>query len=156
MRKIHYLLIPLFYLLVGGAGCWYTMQGLAVWYPALAKPAHAPAPWFFLLVWPSLFLLAAWSFFLFVDRARGRASFGVGVRLYIMNGVLGAAWCYLFFVRHLLGLAVLAAALLAGSVVLIIIFARPYSFRATLLLLPYFLWSAVLTSLANEIFLLNR
>ncbi|MGV1097924.1 TspO/MBR family protein [Thiovibrio sp. JS02] len=156
MRKIELLLIALFSCLVGSIEFWFAARGIADWYPALVKPPHAPGPWLLGVAWPVLSLLAAWSLVLFVDAARASASLGAGVRLYLMSGVAGIAFCYLFFVRHLLDLAVLAAVLLAGSIVLIIIIARPYSFRATLLLLPHFLWSAALTSLVHQLIRLNR
>lgn len=156
MRKIHCLLILLYYFLVAGVVHWFISLGTGGWYQSLAKPDHAPPAWFFPVVWPPVCFAAAWSFCLFVAEARQSASFWTGVRLYIMLGVLSGALSYLFFARQLPGLAVPAAAVLAGIAVLIIIFARAYSFRATLLLLPFFLWAALFASLSYEIFLLNR
>ncbi|GEM_PF-6667876 len=155
MRKLHFL-VPLLYLLAASAALRFTLLGGGYWDGVLAKPAGAPTTWAFALSWPLFYLLAAWSFLLFAGQAAGSASFGAGVRVYLMQAVLGVSFSYLFFVRQLLGPAVLVAAFFAGSIVLAMILARPHSFRATLVALPCFLWGAFLTSLAHEIFQLNR
>lgn len=154
--RIHYILVPVFYGMIALAGRVFTARGLGLWYETLLKPAYTPPGWLISMVWLGIYFLTALSLISFINAARSSPGFGTVLRLYILNGILNAAWSYIFFVLHLLGPAVLAAAFIAGSVVMIIILARAYAYMACLLLLPYFVWATFATRLAYDIFMLNR
>lgn len=131
------------------------LPGLTTWYVPLARAGEAPPGWLIVLGWLASQALAAFSCLEFIGRARGSSHFGPGLRLYLAHGLLGLAWCSLFFIQRALGPAVLAGAVLAGSVALIIMLARISSYRAALLMLPVFLWTVFLTGLSHAVFQLH-
>jgi len=153
--KIYYILPPLFYFLIALAGRWFTAQGINSWYPALVKPVYTPPGGFIGAMWTIVYIFTAISLIVFISRARSSPVFWLVILLYIVNGLLNAFWSYLFFVQHFLGLAVFDAALLAATLTLIMIMARRYSYLASVLLMPYFLWVCSATYLAFDIFRLN-
>ncbi len=152
--KIHYLWVPCFYLLVALAGKFFAAQG-AEWYPTLVKPEYTPSGTFIGLVWPAIFILTAYSLITFINEARPSPLFGIVIRLYLVNGIMNAAWSFIFFTAQQLSFAVLAAVAIAGSVCLIMILARAHSYKAAILLLPYFAWSSLGALLSYDIFRLN-
>ena len=131
------------------------LPGLTTWYVPLARAGDVPPGWLLVPGWLASQALAALSCLEFVGRARGSTHFGPGLRLYLAHALLGRAWWYLFFIQRALGPAVLAGAVLAGSVALIIMLARVSSYRAALLMLPVFLWAVFLTVLAHAVFQLQ-
>ena len=155
MKKIHYILSPVFYFLIALAGRSLTAQGVNTWYPALVKPEYTPPGSLIGMTWTLIYILAAASLIIFVNRARNSPVFWSVILLYIINGVLNGLWSYLFFTKHLLGPAVFDAAILATTVALIMIMTRRYAYLASVLLLPYFLWVCFATYLAYDIFMLN-
>ena len=155
MRKIHYILSPLFYFLVALAGRVFTAQGVKTWYPTLVKPEYTPPGSFIGGMWTVIYILAAASLIIFINRARTAPVFWTVILLYIVNGVLNGLWSYLFFTKHYLGWAVFDASLLAVTVALIMILARRSAYLASALLMPYFLWVSFATYLAYDIFILN-
>lgn len=156
MKKIHYILVPLFYFLVALAGRIFTAQGVSSWYPTLVKPDYTPPGGLIGAMWTVIYILAAASLIIFINRARHSPVFWSVILLYIINGVLNALWSYLFFTMHFLGAAVFDAALLAATVAFIMMLARRYSYLASVLLMPYFLWVSFATYLAYDIFRLNQ
>jgi len=86
------------------------LPGLTTWYVPLARAGEAPPGWLIVLGWLASQALAAFSCLEFIGRARGSSHFGPGLRLYLAHGLLGLAWCSLFFIQRALGPAVLAGA----------------------------------------------
>jgi len=156
MKLIHYILSPLFYLCVSLAGRYFTAQGVGTWYPSILKPAYTPPGSFIGIVWTVIYILAALSLILFVNRAKGAPLFYPVLALYIVNGILNAAWSYIFFTKHLLGPAVIDAAMLLITVLLIILLAWRYSTAASMLLVPYGIWVSFATYLTYAIYTMNR
>lgn len=155
MTKLHYVVAPIFYGLVG-LFCWFFMaQGQGGWYSLIVKPAYMPAGWVVVGGQLISFVSACFSLILFVNHAKGTQVFGTVLRLYLLNGLFNVAFCYLFFVQHVIGPAVLVQAFVAGSVVMVMALARPYSYRVVLLLLPCFVLAAFFTRLGYDIFMLN-
>ena len=155
MSKLHYLLVPIFYGLVGGLSWVCMVQGQGGWYSLIVKPSYMPAGWLVVALQLLSFVPACFSLILFVNHAKGTQVFGSVLRLYAVNGLLNVAFSYLFFVQHFIGPAVLVEAFVAGSVVMIMALARPYIYRVVLLLFPCFVWAAYSTYLAYDIFMLN-
>jgi benzodiazapine receptor len=156
MRKyIHYLLAPLFYLIVARVGALFTSQGVTSWYPTIAKPSYTPPGIFIGIMWTIIYILSAISLFLFVNKGRGKRMFWPVISLYILNGITNASWSYVFFVRHELWLAVISAVLIWLTVGILIISIWKISRIAGLLLMPYLGWASFATYLTYVIYQMN-
>ena len=146
---------PLFYIIVLLAGRKFTAQGLAGWYPLLVKPSYTPPGGLIAIVWTIIYLLTALSLIFFVQNARVKSFLWTIVGLYILNGILNAAWSYIFFTRHLLGYAVIIAGLIGATVALMIYFVWKESKAAAFLLVPYLAWASFATYLTYDIYIMN-
>lgn len=154
MSKANYILIPLVVVVVALLGNWFTGGGME-WYETLSLPSFTPPGYAIGIVWTAIFILGAVSALLFWNKA-GRAKYFYGVAsLFILNAVLNALWSYLFFVRHLLGLAVVEMGLLNLTTLLLMVLIKKRSKAAAWLLLPYFLWVSFATYLAYQVWMLN-
>ncbi len=137
------------------SGRMFTSQGVADWYPEILKPSFTPPGSVIGIVWTVIYILCAISLIMFVNRGRGRPLFWPIVALYVFNGVVNAAWSYIFFTRHLIGPAVIDAVLIALTAGLMMVLVWPWSRAASLLLLPYVLWVSFASYLTYAIYLLN-
>lgn len=155
MRRAHYILIPLFYFLVAFSGRLFTAEGVTSWYPALEKPPYTPPGPLIGAVWTVIYILTALSFVLFVNRARGERNFRLIAGLFVLNGIMNAAWSYIFFTMHGLALAVADSALIWLTVLLLMALLWPRSRASSLLLVPYLAWTAFATFLSYRIFVMN-
>ena len=121
------------------------------WYAQLAKPAFNPPDWIFAPVWSVLYAMmavAAW-------RAWLRAGLGPAILLWLAQLVLNAAWSWLFFGLHRIGIA-----LLEILVLLTLIAATTMAFwrRERLaggLMIPYLAWVAFASVLNAALWVLN-
>ncbi|MFH0820319.1 MAG: TspO/MBR family protein [Candidatus Peregrinibacteria bacterium] len=125
------------------------------WYSALMKPAVQPPNWIFMVAWTLLFILIglaayyAWNFYKFDI---GRKLFA---GLYVLNGLLMAAWTDQFFVNHNLGKGLV---ILVGLIVVIealIIVGFYTNKKSSYLLMPYLLWILFATYLNASYLTLN-
>ncbi len=155
MKYASWIAAPLFYLLVAFAGGRFTAQGLGPWYQSLSKPAFTPPGNVIGGVWTIIYILSALSLILFVESGRGRRRFAAVLILYATNGVLNALWSFIFFTRHLLGLAVVDALLIWVTVALLVGATLRVSLWSALLLLPYLVWVSFATYLSYAIYRLN-
>jgi benzodiazapine receptor len=155
MKHIHYILSPLFYVSVAFAGRYFTARGLSSWYPSILKPSYTPPGSFIGVMWTLIYILTALSLIIFINRAQGQPLMIPAIVLYVLNGILNAAWSYIFFTKHLIGVAVIDAALLAITVLLIMVLAWRLSPTAAILLVPYFIWVSFATFLTYEIYKIN-
>lgn len=155
MKRLHYILVPAFYLGIFLAGRAFTSAG--TWYQSLVKPAVTPPGAVIGMVWTVIYILSASAFILYMNRSKNAAPFlfRAIVGLFILNGILNALWSYLFFSRHLLGLAAADALGIFLSTGLIMVLAWPASRITSLLLLPYVCWTGFATYLTYEIYRLN-
>lgn len=150
-----YILSPLFYICVALAGRLFTAQGLDDWYWTLSRPAYTPPGSFIGIMWTVIYILSSLSLILYVNAARGRRGFRSVIALYIVNGIVNAAWSYIFFTKHLPGPAVIDAGLIAITVLFIIIYVWRHSVTAAILLLPYLLWVSFAAFLTYAIYKMN-
>ena len=109
------------------------------WYAALSKPAWNPPNWLFGPVWGILYLLMAIAAWL-VWRESGLAGAALPLGVYLLQLVLNAAWSWLFFGRHQLGLAFIEILLLWGAILVTIILFWSVKPLSGILLVPYLLW----------------
>ncbi len=156
-RYAHYMLIPAFYMLIAVSGRLFTFEGVAEWYPTLVKPAYTPPGSFIGAMWTVIYILTALSFIIYINRSReARLSPWTVAGVFVINGIFNAAWSYIFFTRHMVGLAAVDAAVIWVTVLIIIILAWPRSRASSLLLIPYLLWTAFATFLNYRIYVLNN
>lgn len=154
-KLLAYLLPPVFYLLVALAGRQFTSAGIAGWYPSLQRPSFTPPGSIIGIVWTLIYILSAASLIQVFRTAYRKPYFSLIIGLYILNGIINAAWSYVFFLRHLLMYAVIDAVLIAFTVLIMILSAWQYSKLSAFLLVPYFLWASFATFLSYAIFKLN-
>ena len=155
VKYLHYIISPLFYLGIALAGRVLTAQGLTNWYPYIVKPSYTPPGSVIGAVWTLIFILSAISLILFVNSGKGNHAFWTVIGVFVLNGILNAAWSYLFFAKHSIGLAFIDAVLIGITVGLIMIMVWPYSKASALLLLPYLCWVSFASYLTYDIYTLN-
>ena len=154
-KYLIYFLSPLFYICVSLIGSAFTSQGIDPWYQTIAKPSYTPPGSIIGLVWTVIYILAAISLIIYVKNAKYTKRFRLIITLYIVNGIVNAAWSYIFFTKHLLGLAVLDAGLIWITVLFIIMLAWHHSKMACMILFPYLGWVSFATYLTYVIYTLN-
>ena len=124
------------------------------WYDELTKPAWNPPNWLFGPVWGVLYLLmaiAAWLLW----RKSGLAGAAVPLGLFVLQLALNAAWSWLFFGRHQLGLAFIEILVLWGAILATIIGFWRLNPISGILLVPYLLWVTFASVLNFTLWRLN-
>lgn len=155
IRYMYYILPPLFYLAVALTGSAFTASGMDGWYQSLLKPAFTPPGGIIGAAWTLIYILSAISFMLFLNSGAPGRTLSVVAGLFVLNGVINAGWCWVFFTVHMLRAAVVVAALIGISVAALIAVVWPYSRLAGVLLVPYLSWVSFATYLSYEIYRLN-
>lgn len=135
-----------------GIGGWLMNNGpLTEWYISLNQAPWTPPGWAFGVAWTTIMLcFSLYMAFLYVKIP----SIKVKV-LFLIQFILNVSWNYIFFNQHLVsvGLAVIIALTVAVATFM---FTFKNDLKAkTLLILPYFIWLCVATSLNTYIVLYN-
>jgi tryptophan-rich sensory protein len=139
----------------GALAGYFTASGVDIWYRTIEKPAWNPPDAVFAPVWTTLYILMGIAFyFVWISNAdpvlKRRATV-----MWVVQLVLNAAWSFLFFKRHDIGLALLEIIVLWLAILLtIFIFARIRK-AAAWLLVPYISWVSFATILTYTIWKLN-
>jgi translocator protein len=120
------------------------------WYQSLKLPSWQPPAAVFGPVWTVLYLLAGTSAFLAWRDVSGPRR-PRALALYVVNGVLNAAWTAIFFRAQRPVLAGVEIILLLGTIVALIALVRPFSRPAAAALVPYALWVAFAAALTFSI-----
>ena len=128
-----------------------TSPALAIWYPALAKPAWTPPSWVFGPVWMLLYPLVAVAGWLAWREGRSR----VGTLLFLLQLALNGAWPWLFFGDRRIDLAFVCVVLLWLAILATIRAFWLVSRGAAILLVPYLAWVGFATALTGAIWILN-
>lgn len=130
--------------LVGASGVMF-MPG--AWYKGLNKPSWTPPDWLFGPAWTVLYLMIAVAGWLTWQAA----GFGPALLAWSLNLVLNAAWSWIMFGRHRVGLALADAVGMVATIVAFIVLAFPHSPTAAGLFLPYLAWTLFATALNADI-----
>ncbi len=154
--KLNFLLIPLFTVLVAVSGSRFTSTGLQGWYQNINLPTWTPPGSVIGLVWTVIFILATLSALIVWNKWSHNDHFWWVVVIFVLNGFLNALWSYLFFGQHLIGAAIIEAALLGLSVAVLVVLIWPKSKWAALLLVPYAAWTIFATYLTYTVWWLNK
>jgi len=124
------------------------------WYAALDKPSWNPPNWVFAPVWTLLYLLMAVAAWL-VWRGAGLAGAGLALGCYLVQLAMNAAWSWLFFGEHRIGVALVEIIVLWFAIALTALLFRRHNRLAALLLVPYLLWVSYASSLNFALWRLN-
>ena len=125
------------------------------WFESLAKPSWMPPDWAFPVVWTILYALNAYAGWLVWQQLGASAPGLFALSVYALALVLNAAWSWLFFGLRRLWSATVGAAMLLAAVALQIVVFYSIDPIAGLVLVPYLVWVAVATALANSVRLRN-
>lgn len=139
---------------VGAAGGLLTRLG--PWYEALNKPSFQPPDWAFGPAWTIIFLLTAYAAHLAWESAGASGDRQQVLWLFGANALLNLGWSYLFFFIRRPDLALIEAALLWLSVLLIIVLAGQRVPLVRWLLVPYLGWVSFAIALNFAIVRLNE
>ena len=121
----------------------------------LVKPRLQPPPIVFKIVWPILYILLFWSFYIFLKTEPNNMK-TIGFWIFIIQLGLNYIWSPLFFYYKKIRLALFTAILLTISVGAMILCFYKISRTAGLSNLPYFLWLLFADYLNYRICILNR
>lgn len=148
--KMSFSLIP-FVVIVMAAAASGAMFSPGPWYETLSKPSWTPPKWAFPVVWTTLYVMIAIAGWL-VWKADG---FRLALALWCLQLVLNAAWSWLMFGRHEIGLALVDAVGMWLAIAAFIVVAWPISTTASLLFAPYLVWVTIATVLNYSILVRN-
>lgn len=121
------------------------------WYAALAKPEWTPPNWLFAPVWFTLYAMIAVAGWL-AWRAQG---FGPAVKFWFAQLAFNAAWSYIMFGAHQIGLALLDLSAMWLMIVGFIVTVRNSSRLAAWLFVPYLAWATFAGALNFAVWQLN-
>lgn len=135
-----------------GVGSWLMNDGpKTTWYTSLNQAPWTPPGWVFGAAWTTIMIcFSIYMAFLYLKKPTSKV-----IALYSIQFILNVSWNYLFFNQHLvaIGLAVIIGlTILVG--IFMILFKNDLKTK-TLLILPYFIWLCIATSL-NAYILLNN
>ena len=125
------------------------------WYSQIAKPTWNPPNWLFAPVWTLLYLSMAAAAWL-VWKEHGLVVAAIPLGLFVMQLLLNAAWSWIFFGRHQIGLAAIEIMILWAAILAVIVTFWPLAPVAGALLIPYLLWVSFAAVLNLAILRLNR
>ena len=136
--------------LLGGR---YTAMGIGPWYDALAKPSWTPPGTVIGAVWTVLYVLiavaSAWVW------SRSREAPRAYAAMLLVNLVLNAGWCWLFFAERRPGAALVEIGVLWLTCLALVALASRVSAPAAAMLAPYAAWVAFAGFLNGTIVKLN-
>lgn len=121
------------------------------WYETLAKPSWTPPNWLFPPAWTVLYILIAIAGW----RVYSVQGFGPAVFVWGLNLAINAAWSYIMFGQHQIGLAAVDVTALWLTIVAFIVLAWPVDRTAALLFVPYLVWVTYAAALNFAIWRMN-
>lgn len=154
-KTISFLFFLLLVFLVEGLGHIMTKSSLTDWYLTLKKPEITPPGWVFGPVWTLLYVMigvAGWLVYEKVPRSWLKI---VGLTIYFLQLLANLLWTFFFFFLKNPFLAFIDILVLLG-----LIFGSILSFgllksRASILFIPYFLWTCYAAILNGMIYFYN-
>ena len=121
------------------------------WYENLNRAPWSPPNIAFPIVWSILYFFIAVAGWLIFNHGDSRL-----ISLWVIQLTLNAAWSWIFFGQHWLTIGLIDLLLLIAVVTILIIKCWSQQLKlATILLIPYFLWLCIATSLNSYILIAN-
>jgi len=127
-----------------GVGSWLMDNGPQTqWYLNLNKAPWTPPGWVFGVAWTTIMLcFSIYMTFLYLSQNTTKLKV-----LFTIQVVLNVSWNYVFFNQHLISVAMVIITLLT---LLVFYFLTEYTLQLkvkSVLILPYFIWLCIATSL---------
>jgi len=154
--KPNYLIIPLVTVLVAVLGSSFTSAGVAGWYKTIQLPSWTPPGSVIGAVWTTIFTLSTVAALILWNGPHSKTRLPIIAGVFILNALLNVLWSWLFFSKHLLGLAIWEALALDATCIALVALAWPLSRLASALLMPYAAWVAFASFLTYNVWKLNR
>jgi benzodiazapine receptor len=121
------------------------------WYIALTKAPWTPPGWVFGAAWTTIMLcFSIYMAYLYLALPNTKVKI-----IFTIQFILNVLWNYVFFNQHLVGLGFTIILVLTYIVALILLTYRKELKVKTILILPYFIWLCVASSLNGYILLNN-
>lgn len=133
-------------------GVWLMDNGPQTqWYLQLNKAPWTPPGWVFATAWSTImFCFSIYMAYLFVLLPNTKVK-----TVFTVQFILNVGWNFVFFNQHLITLGLLFILALTSIVTIMLYDYRKLMRFKTLLILPYFLWLCIATSLNLYILLYN-
>lgn len=148
--------IIIFFLVINfsalGIGSWLMNNGPQTsWYTSLNQAPWTPPGWVFGVAWATTMVcFSIYMAYLYLKMPTSKV-----IILFIIQFALNVSWNYIFFNQHLVGLGLLSIIVLTIVITLLIYLFKNEMKVKTLLILPYFVWLCIATSLNAYIFINN-
>ncbi len=125
------------------------------WYDSLAKPFFTPPSWVFGPAWIALYLLMGISLYLVWQTGAESKQKKKAIIVFAVQLALNAAWSPLFFGIRSPAAGLADIALLLPAILMTMLLFWRVERKASLLLLPYLLWTGFALALNLSIVLMN-
>lgn len=125
-------------------------------YADLIKPAFSPPGWFFVIVWPILYLLMSIALYRILLLRKQGKDVTRGIVYYFIQFGLNLLWSIIFFRFNLYGLAFIELLVMLVFILLTTFEFARYDKISAYLLIPYILWVSFAGILNFSIWMLNE
>ena len=133
-------------------GSWLMENGpMTNWYMNLNQAPWTPPGWVFGVAWTTIMIcFSVYMAYLFMEISNLSL-----ILLYLIQWIFNISWNYIFFNQHAIGLGLFCIIALTMIVTLFLINYRKLLQFKSLLIVPYFLWLLIATSLNAYIYFYN-
>ena len=133
-------------------GSWLMDNGpMTNWYISLNQAPWTPPGWVFGVAWTTIMIcFSLYMAYLYIEISNSSL-----VLLYLTQLSLNISWNYIFFNQHAIGYGLMCIIALTTIVTLFLINYRKLLQFKSLLIVPYFLWLLIATSLNAYIYFYN-
>ena len=121
------------------------------WYASLNKAPWTPPGWFFGVAWTTI-MIAFSIYMAYLIQAKTAVNIWL---LFFVQFILNTSWNYVFFNRHLVLLGLMVIVLLTVVVGYFLLNFRNVMKQKSWLIVPYFIWLIVASSLNASVYLNN-
>ncbi|GGZ90799.1 TspO/MBR family protein [Algibacter mikhailovii] len=133
-------------------GSWLMASGPQTeWYANLNKAPWTPPGWVFGAAWTTIMIF----FSIYMAALYSKRSTTKVVLLFTVQFVLNIIWNFIFFNQHLIGLGLFTIILLTAIVLIFLVDYKETLGLKSFLILPYFVWLCIATSLNMYILIHN-
>lgn len=133
-------------------GSWLMANGPQTdWYINLNKAPWTPPGWVFGVAWTTIMV----CFSIYMANLYLNISSSKVIFLFSIQFILNVIWNYIFFNQHFIGFGLVVIMLLTALVTIFLYDYRNILQTKTLLILPYFIWLCIATSLNMYILIHN-
>jgi len=133
-------------------GSWLMNNGpITNWYMNLNQAPWTPPGWVFGVAWTTIMIcFSVYMSYLFMEISNLSL-----ILLYLIQWIFNISWNYIFFNQHAIGYGLMCIIALTTIVTLFLINYRKLLQFKSLLIVPYFLWLLIATSLNAYIYFYN-